>query len=120
MKLETTPEDDPEFVGTISSLIDTLANKYSPEIITAIQIDNWFDHKWLGFSAKISGAFGIWYKELRIPPFNPNRVKSQKVCQLKKSGKYEEISAPLLHIDQPGPKNEHRKLKHNTDSGLFL
>jgi len=120
MKLLTTPEDDLKFVSIVSSIIDVLADKYKPQIIAAIQIDNWFDHKWLGLSAKVLGRLSIWHKELRIPPFNPNRVKNQKVCQLKESGKYEEISVPLQLIKQPSPKNLHRKLKNSIDSGLFL
>ena len=120
MNLMTTPEDDPQFVRIVTSIIDNLAENHSPEIITAIQIDNWFNFRWLGFSGKIQGALGFWYSELRIPPFNPNRVKNQKVCQLKESGKHEEISVPLQLIKQPSPKNLHRKLKNSIDSGLFL
>ena len=40
MKLEITPEDDLKFVSIVSSIIDVLADKYKPQIIAAIQIDN--------------------------------------------------------------------------------
>ena len=62
MKLLTTPEDDLKFVSIVSSIIDVLTDEYKPQIIASIQIDNWFDHKWLKFSGKSLGAISIWYE----------------------------------------------------------
>jgi hypothetical protein len=119
MRLNTTSEDDPAFVRVATSILDCVVAQCTPQIVVGIQIDNWFDHKWLKFSGKVHGALGIWRKELMIPPFNPNRVKSQTVYRLGERGEYEEIEAPLLHIVQPSSANLNRQLKQATDSGVF-
>ncbi len=120
MKLKTTPEDDPAFVRVVASILDSVVAERTPQLVAVIQIDNWFDHKWLHFSGKSIGALGVWKKELIIPPFNPNRVKNQTVCRLVESGGYEEIEAPPLHVVQPSSENLNRKLEHATDSGVFV
>jgi len=122
MKLDITDitkEDDPAFVQVVASILDSVVSESAPEIIAVIKIDNWFDHKWLNFSGKVAGALGIWKKELTIPPFNPNRVKSQMVYRLANGGKYVQIETPPLHIAQPSSENLKRTFKNNTSSGLF-
>lgn len=68
-----------------------LLAEQAPEQLWVIQIDNWFDHKWLGFSGNgsVGSEFPRWlfgyesvkkqfYQEkLTFPPFNPNRVLGQ-------------------------------------------
>jgi len=120
MNIHITPEDDPVFVRIIESITNSLVLDISPQIVVIIQIDNWFDHKWLDFSGKILGALGIWRKELTIPPFNPNRVKNQIVYKLGESGNYIEQEATLLHTLQKSSENLNHKLKNATDSGLFF
>ena len=43
--------------------------------IYLVQTDNWFDYKWLGFWSTWKGSELL---ELFVPPFNPNRVRSEK------------------------------------------
>ena len=50
MKLHATSYDDPGFVRLVSLILDSLVLKYAPEILAIIEVDNWFDHKWLNFS----------------------------------------------------------------------
>ncbi len=120
MKLNSTPADDPNFVRVVNSILGGVVSEHAPEIVALIQIDNWFDHQWLNFSGKVLGALGVWKKELTIPPFNPNRVKSQTVYRLVEDKRYEQIQAPPLHVAQSSSDNLNRKLKYAADSGVFL
>jgi hypothetical protein len=59
--------------------------RHAPETLVLIKIDNYFGSKWLGFSGKALGALGVWHNpdyhpanNIRIPPFVPNRVVSQR------------------------------------------
>jgi hypothetical protein len=42
--------DDPQFITLLNSLVGGLIEKEAPQELWIIQIDNWFDHKWLRFS----------------------------------------------------------------------
>lgn len=113
-----TPEDDPAFFRIVASILDSVVAESTPEVVTVIQIKNWFDQKWLNFSGKIVGAAGLWGSDITLPPFNPNRVMSQTVCRLV-NGEYESIKAPPLHILQRSSENLNRKLRFHASSGMF-
>lgn len=79
MRIVADTDDAPEFVGLIERICLGILDRYSPKEFVLVKIDNWFGSKWLGFSGKALGALGIWHKgEIRIPPFIPNRVLSQR------------------------------------------
>jgi len=82
MRLNPTSDDDPGFVRILSLILDSLVLQHTPEIVVIIQVDNWFDHKWLNFSGKVLGALGVWKHPLTIPPFHPNRVKAQTMYRV--------------------------------------
>lgn len=54
--------DDPQFVTLLNSLVRGLIEEAKPQEVWIIQIDNWFDHKWLRFS-------GIGTVDFRFPGF---------------------------------------------------
>ena len=90
-------DDAPEFVRQVELAANGILVRYSPRNLVVIKIDNWFGSKWLGFSGKVIGALGVWDKphnrppdNIRIPPFVPDRVVSQRrfVAPI-----YEEIEA---------------------------
>lgn len=70
------------------------------------KINNWFGSNWLGFSGKALGALGVWNKprnmpadNIRIPPFVPARVVSQRRFA---GPAYEEVSSSKpIHIRVP-------------------
>ncbi len=119
MQLQTTPQDDPDFVQLITALLNCVVHRRSPKVVALIQIDNWFDHSWLHISGKAVGAVGLCLKELTLPPFHPHRVKSQTVYGRTSNGDYEKIDAPPLHVAQSSPENFRRKFKHAAESGIF-
>ena len=71
------PDDDPEFVKLVSRLISGAVAIHQVPGVRVYMIDNWFDHKWLGFSGKALGAIGVWANPETIPPFVSNRVVQQ-------------------------------------------
>ena len=90
-----------------------------PEVYL-VHVDNWFDHKWLGW-------WSTWkqgeLKELYVPPFNPNRVRSQKrflwdgdrSCWM-----FAEPGRPL-HIPQPGRRESRaQRLDQFSKSAAFI
>jgi len=86
--------DDSDFIDLLNSLLNGLLVQQAPEQLWVIQIDNWFDHKWLRYSG--SGSVGskfpvdwtsafmdrfdsvkeqFWQDKLTFPPFAPDRMK---------------------------------------------
>ena len=49
MEILTKQNDDPEFVELVKHVIAGCVNDGFPSTIIVIKIDNWFDHKWLGY-----------------------------------------------------------------------
>jgi len=72
--LAQSADDDHEFIGIVSGLIAGSVGVHHPELVWIHKIDNWFDHKWLGFSGKTLGMIGVWAKDLTVPPFVSNRI----------------------------------------------
>jgi hypothetical protein len=80
--------DDPQFITLLNSLVLGLITEETPQELWIIQIDNWFDHKWLRFSGigivdykfpaymnRYDGALAEFYQDkVTFPPFTPNRV----------------------------------------------
>jgi hypothetical protein len=64
--------DDLAFLQLVERIVNGAVAALRIREVYLVQIDNWFDWKWLGFWS--SGR----EKELRVPPFNPNRVRSEK------------------------------------------
>jgi hypothetical protein len=85
MKITPEFDDAPDFVTKVEQAVNGIIRRHAPETIFLIKIDNFFGSKWLGFSGKFMGALGSWHKpynkpadDIRIPPFVPSRVVSQR------------------------------------------
>jgi hypothetical protein len=85
--MEITPQfdDDPEFIRQVDQAVNGILCRCSPASLALIKIDNWFGARWLGFSGKALGLVGLTIipsyrdrKHLRVPPFVPDRVVSQR------------------------------------------
>src|SRR6266852_6141254 len=67
--------DDVAFLSLVQRIVNGAISSLQVREVYLVHIDNWFDHKWLGW-------WSSWkHKELKVlyvPPFNPNRVRSQK------------------------------------------
>lgn len=77
--LETSRDDDHEFIARLGRIATGALVVYKPQELFVVHIDNWFGHKWRGFSSsKWFGEPGAGGHGLRIPPFYHNRVLSQR------------------------------------------
>jgi hypothetical protein len=85
-----------------------------------VHVDNWFDHKWLGW-------WSSWEhnapKNLYVPPFNPNRVLSQQRF-VWDADSVDWVSAGQgrpLHRRQPGRRASFgQPLERYADSAAFI
>jgi hypothetical protein len=66
--------DDVDFIESVLRLISGSVEVHRPSEFWVHKIDNWFDHKWMGFSGKALGALGVWKEPLTIPPFVAGRI----------------------------------------------
>ncbi len=126
--------DDPSFIEVLNSLVEGLLADLSPERFWIIQINNWFDHKWLQFSGNGAIASTIplnrwdtvkaefYQDKLTFPPFAPNRVLSQWSYVRTAKG-YKETTFPALPHDterQHTNANLHRRMQDFDSSASFL
>jgi hypothetical protein len=117
-------------------MIQKLCAEHATERLWVIQIDNWFDHKWLGFSGKgvvdfrfpeymhrFDGALEEFYQDgLTFPPFTPNRVQGQWSFQ---SNGNELVEAPLVMLPHPSERrrsstNLQRRVENFGVPALFV
>jgi hypothetical protein len=85
MKIRPEFDDAPDFITRVQQAVNGVLRRHEPETLVLVKIDNWFGSNWLGFSGKALGAVGVWDKpynrpadNIKIPPFVPNRVVSQR------------------------------------------
>ncbi len=67
-------DDEDSFVGWLACIVNGVVATSRPVAVHVVELDHWFDQKWLGFSGKAIGAVGTWATELTMPPFHPHRV----------------------------------------------
>jgi len=116
-----TAGDDPEFHEIALRIVARSVELYRPAEFYFVQIDNWFDAKWLGFSGKILGALGVRKRDLTVPPFRPNRVIVQThLSRDGASSDYIATDAAPLHRNQFSFQNLNRKIRHLSNSALFF
>lgn len=126
--------DDPGFIEALNSIVCELITDHAPEQFWIIQIDNWFDHKWLGFSGYGLIASNIpldrydtvkaesYQEKVTFPPFAPNRVMRQ-FSFVRIGDAYTEAPLPALpHGDErkPSETNLRRRIQDFTRSGCFV
>ena len=136
LKILTQSNDDPQFVELVSHTISGLVTHTSPEEIFVVQIDNWFDHKWLKFSGigrvrfdsqylDIDTALDeFWQDKITFPPFTPNRVIKEYFFPRDGSGGYSlsTIAPPYIHSRRRASsyKNLHRRVADFSGSAIFV
>ena len=85
-----------------------------------IRVKGWFDYKWEGFAGTVMHEIAIWRGELRIPPFHPSRILSEKRLRLDKNGLQEIEHRHHLHTAQVSSKNLRRTIADICTSGVFV
>jgi hypothetical protein len=128
--------DDTHFIELLNSMVGRLLIRESPKQLWVIQIDNWFDHKWLRFSGKgvvdfqypeymkrFDAALEEFYQDkVTFPPFNPNRVLGQW-SYVRQDNDYREFPLPTLPHStdrQHTSPNRQRRIQDFVSSGCFV
>jgi hypothetical protein len=133
--------DDNHFIDLLNPLLKGLLVQQAPEQLWVIQIDNWFDHKWLTYSgngsvvskfpADWSASFmdrfssvkaEFWQDKLTFPPFAPDRVVGQWSFVHSSQG-YAEAPLPKLpHSDsrRRSHSNLHKRVDKFVSSASFV
>jgi hypothetical protein len=74
IQLPVTADDDPRFLGLAQRIVNGAISALRVPELYLVHVDNWFDHKWLGW-------WSSWEEKqpkiLYVPPFNPNRILAQ-------------------------------------------
>jgi len=85
-----------------------------------VHVDNWFDFKWLGWWSRWKRTGRL--EELRVPPFNPNRVCSQKhfLWDANRSQWTPAGQGKPLHLRQPRRSVLAQPLERWSKSAAFL
>lgn len=115
-------DDDRGFVELVSGLIAGAMATHRSIDVLIYKIDNWFDHKWLGFSGKTLGALGVWSRPLTLPPFVSNRIIGEWHYRRHEVGDgYRELGpSPGIHHRGWSARNLHRQVERIVpDSALF-
>ena len=99
--------DDNDFIELLNSMVRGLIVQQAPDQLWIVQVDNWFDHKWLRFSGHGAASSNIpvtgyetvkreFYQDnLTFPPFAPDRVLGQW-SYVRGDGDYREAPLPRL------------------------
>lgn len=108
--MELGPEDDPGAVAWADALLRREVARYEPRDLHLVTIDGWFSRRWLSFSHKGLGAVGVHHRRhLRVPPFTPSRVVTQRSFVRERGGAYYLVPrSPALHVRQTSEANARR------------
>lgn len=96
--------DDGAFLSLAQRIVNGAIAALQVREVYLVHVDNWFDHKWLGW-------WSTWkhkeLKQLYVPPFNPNRVRSQKrfIWEQNNSRWTPAGQGKPLHLRQPGRRS---------------
>jgi hypothetical protein len=137
---------DREFLEIVDTVATHAMNEMDCGDLFLVQIDNWFDHKWLGFSGMgrapspfpflsmippdagqkdrfYSVPVSFWKRPVTMPPFTPNRILSRMYFRRSHSGKFIRCENPLQQQQDEsmrGTVNSARRIQEISDSGVFL
>jgi hypothetical protein len=120
--IEFTPtlHDDVAFLALVQRIVNGAIAILEVCEVYLVHVDNWFDHKWLGW-------WSSWkhhdLQELYVPPFNPNRVRSQKLFTRNAKSSRWTLSdeGKPLHLRQPGRRQSSaQRLDQVSKSAAFI
>jgi hypothetical protein len=128
--------DDNDFIQLLNSMVGRILIQECPEQLWIIQIDNWFDHKWLRFSGKgvvdfqfpefmkrFDAALEEFYQDkITFPPFNPNRVLGQW-SYVRQDDDYREFPLSMLPHSTDKQRTSpslQRRIQDIVSSGCFV
>jgi len=97
IELDAAEHDDTAFLAIAQRIVNGAVEQLQVREVFLVHIDNWFDHKWLGWWSRKE-------EDLRVPTFTPNRVISEShFAWNAETSTWESIGMQKpLHVRQPG------------------
>ena len=118
IELVPAEHDDPAFLSLVQRIVNGAIGDLQVREVYLVQVDNWFDFKWLGWwSWSKSGL-----ERLVAPPFNPNRVRGQKQF-IRDANSTEWIcigSGKPLHVRRAGRSSLAQPIDRFSKSAAFV
>ncbi len=113
--------DDPYFVALLDGVVSGLVRQGAPQGLWIVQIDNWFDDKWLKFSVGNIDLNELYQEKVTFPPFSPNRVTAQW-AYARDGDHYVETPARVPHRfeKQPSEMNRQRRVQDFKSPSCFV
>jgi hypothetical protein len=107
--------EDVGFLSTVQLVVNGALATLQVEEVYLVQVDNWFDHKWLGWRSRRGEV-------PRIPPFPPNRICSEAHLVFDANhGRWEAVpQRHSLHRRQPGRTWLAQPLDRFSESAAFV
>jgi hypothetical protein len=115
IELVPAEHDDLAFLSLAQRIINGAIVELRMREVYLVHIDNWFDHKWLGWWSRKG-------EQLRIPTFTPNRVCSEKRFVWKaETSVWESVGLQRpLHVRQPGRPSLAQPIDRFSESAAFV
>jgi hypothetical protein len=116
IELDAAGHDDPQFIALAQRIVNGAIVILQAREVFLVHIDNWFDHKWLEWRCRRG------YEVLLVPPFNPNRIESQKhfVWDAEESSWASVGFTRLVHVRQSGRSSLDQPLDRFSKHAAFV
>ena len=122
--IELVPDeyDDVAFLSLAQRIMNGAIAALQMREVFVVHIDNWFDHKWLGWRSRWPGKLRKGPTNLKVPLFTPNRVRSEShfVWDEKLSAWANIGLSKPLHVRQPGRNILAQPLERFSKSAAFI
>lgn len=135
--LRSIDNDDDDFIRAVDCWLYAMIQSRTPSDLFVVRVDNWFDHKWLGFAgqSKVHIDTGLsaidseiqahWRTgaDVTIPPFAPKRIIEQSHFKRKNDILVQQNSTnELVHSlhQKRSSENLHNRAIGLSSHGLFI
>jgi hypothetical protein len=119
IELMPADNDDAHFLALAQRIVNGAVAALQRREVYLVHVDNWFDHKWLGWRSRGKHKKLL---ELRVPLFTPNRIRSEKHIVLdEETSTWTWVAMPNpLHRQQPGRPSLAERLDRFSKSAAFV
>lgn len=116
LMLPSTDDDDPGYCELATHIVNGALTSFRASDVFLVQIDNWFDVKWLGWRSRRNEA------QFRVPMFTPNRVLHESHFLWREDcATWDSIEMrKSLHTFRPGRTSLAESLDHYARSAAFV
>jgi hypothetical protein len=118
MQIVRQDDDADGFVVEVQACLLGIIRAYHPAELFLVKTNSWFGGKWLGFSGKVEGAFGVWKNRLTVPPFVPHRILWERRYV---APNYEQAAIrKMVHVETPSQHGQKRYISDIAPNASFV